>query len=113
MSWKRRYLTTRASAGATGMFAAHVKTSLAILVLGFAGGLAMADPPDLATLPIGAAAPDFHLPGVDGKTHDLKDFAAAKVLVVIFTCNHCPTAQAYEERVARLCTEYKDRGVAV
>src|SRR6516225_5167760 len=74
---------------------------------------AHADPPGLKTLPIGADAPDFHLPGVDGKTYSLQDFADAKVLVVIFTCNHCPTAQAYEERVARLHAETKDKGVAL
>jgi peroxiredoxin len=74
---------------------------------------ALADPPDLKTLPIGSAAPDFHLPGVDGKTYSLSDFAAAKVLVVLFTCNHCPTAQAYEGRIARLHADYRDKGVAV
>jgi peroxiredoxin len=62
---------------------------------------------------IGAAAPDFELPGVDGKTYRLADFAAAKVLVVVFTCNHCPTAQAYEERLIQLHADYKDRGVAL
>ena len=76
-------------------------------------GVAVADPPGLTTLPIGAEAPDFRLPGVDGKTYSLKDFADAKVLVVVFTCNHCPTAQAYEERIARLHADYKDKGVAV
>jgi len=65
------------------------------------------------TLPIGASAPDFRLPGVDGRTYSLKDFADAKVLVVIFTCNHCPTAQAYEQRFARLYADYHDRGVAI
>lgn len=76
-------------------------------------GVAAADPPGLATLPIGADAPDFRLPGVDGKSHSLGDFADAKVLVVIFTCNHCPTAQAYEARVAKVHADYKDKGVAV
>ncbi|MEE8450957.1 MAG: redoxin domain-containing protein [Thermoguttaceae bacterium] len=64
-------------------------------------------------LPIGAAAPDFDLPGVDDKNHRLKDFSKAKVLVVVFTCNHCPTAQAYEERLIKLHADYKDRGVAL
>ncbi len=64
-------------------------------------------------LEIGAAAPDFALPGVDGKTYRLADFAAAKVLVVIFTCNHCPTAQAYEDRLLRLQADFQDRDVAV
>jgi peroxiredoxin len=42
------------------------------------------------TLQIGALAPDFKLPATDGKTYQLSDFADAKVLVVFFTCNHCP-----------------------
>ena len=69
-----------------------------------------ADPKPLA---IGSKAPDFSLPGVDGKTHALKDFASAKVLVVAFTCNHCPTAQAYEARLAKLDQDYKAKGVAL
>ncbi len=73
---------------------------------------AQADPPGLKTLDIGANAPDFSLPGVDDKTYSLKDFADAKVLVVVFTCNHCPTAQAYEARLAKLHDDYKDKGVA-
>src|SRR6516165_9232771 len=65
------------------------------------------------TLAIGSAAPDFNLPGIDGRQYTLKDFARAKVLVIIFTCNHCPTAQYYEERVKRLVADYRDKGVAV
>jgi peroxiredoxin len=76
-------------------------------------GAAVADPPGLKTLPIGSAAPDFRLPGVDGKTHSLSDFAQAKVLFIVFTCNHCPTAQAYEGRIARLLADYRDKGLAV
>ena len=64
------------------------------------------------TLSIGAAAPDFCLPGIDDKTHCLKDYAASQVLVLIFTCNHCPTAQLYETRIKKLVDDYKDRGVA-
>jgi hypothetical protein len=89
------------------------KATIAILALISSTAAAVADPPGLKTLPIGSAAPDFHLPGVDGKTYSLKDFADAKVLMVIFTCNHCPTAQAYEGRVARLHADYRDKGVAV
>jgi peroxiredoxin len=48
----------------------------------------LADPPGLKPLAIDSPAPDFRLPGVDGKTYGLKDFADAKVLVVAFTCNH-------------------------
>jgi len=66
-----------------------------------------------STLQIGAAAPDFQLPGVDGKVHKLADFAGADVLVVIFTCNHCPTAQAYEARIKKLVEDYKGKSVSV
>src|SRR6476659_8937854 len=74
--------------------------------------LRSAEDPHYDTMAIGTACPDFDLPGVDGKRHSLKDFAAAKALVIIFTCNHCPTAQAYEERIKKLVTDYKERGVA-
>ena len=65
------------------------------------------------TLALGSPAPDFDLPGVDGRNYSLKDFAGAKVLVVVFTCNHCPTAQYYEERIKRLVVDYRARGVAL
>ena len=65
------------------------------------------------TLALGAAAPDFKLPGADGRDWSLADFAAAKALVVVFTCNHCPTAQAYEGRIKKLVEDYKPLGVAV
>lgn len=64
-------------------------------------------------LPIGAGAPDFSLPGVDGTTHKLSDYAGSRVLAVIFTCDHCPIAQMYESRIEALYEAYKDRGVAV
>jgi peroxiredoxin len=65
------------------------------------------------TLPLGTSAPDFDLPGVDGRNWALKDFAQAKILLVVFTCDHCPTAQYYEERLKQLATDYKDKGVAL
>ena len=80
-----------------------------VAVLGSAGA-ADSQPP---TLPLGSPAPDFNLPGVDGRHHALRDFAGAKVLVVLFTCNHCPTAQYYEERVKQLVTDYQGKGVAL
>ena len=64
------------------------------------------------TLAIGASAPDFALPGIDGQTHKLADYAAAKVLVIVFTCNHCPTAQLYETRIKKLAADYQGKGVA-
>lgn len=70
-------------------------------------------PAEFKQLEIGDAAPDFRLPAVDDKHYTLKDFAPAKLLLVVFTCNHCPTAQAYESRMIQLHTDYKDRGVAM
>ena len=90
--------------------------SRAVLVLFLAGfatsGICEehAGPPTLA---IGASAPDFCLPGIDDHTHCLKDYAHSKVLVLVFTCNHCPTAQLYESRIKQLAADYKDRGVAL
>lgn len=68
---------------------------------------------DVKTLEINAPAPELNLPGVDEKTYRLSDFAEAKVLIVIFTCNHCPTAQAYEQRIIQLHADYHDKGVAL
>ena len=70
------------------------------------------EPAKYPTLRIGSSAPDFDLPAVDGRRYSLKDFSRAKILTVIFTCNHCPTAQAYEERIKRLVTDYSSRDVA-
>jgi peroxiredoxin len=64
-------------------------------------------------LPLGSPAPDFSLPGVDGKVHSLVDYASSPILVVVFTCNHCPIAQMYEQRIQQLEADYRDRGVAV
>jgi thiol-disulfide isomerase/thioredoxin len=63
-------------------------------------------------LPVGSHAPDFSLPGIDGKTHSLKDYNSSKILAVLFTCNHCPVAQMYEKRIKQLVTDYQSRGVA-
>ncbi len=65
------------------------------------------------TLAIGAVAPDFKLPAIDGKTYTLASFSNSKLLVIIFTCNHCPTAQAYEDRIIKLTAGYSGKGVAV
>ena len=64
-------------------------------------------------LALGSAAPAFSLPGVDGKIHKLGDYAASPVLVVVFTCDHCPVAQVYEQRIETLYKDYGPRGVAV
>ena len=85
--------------------------AVTLLIVGRAAGAADEQP--IRTLEIGAKAPEFSLPGVDGRNHSLADFAGAKILMVVFTCNHCPTAQAYEERLKSLVRDYKDKGVAV
>jgi peroxiredoxin len=65
------------------------------------------------TLSIGQNAPDFKLRGTDGKIYSLNSFSKAKVLVIIFSANHCPTAQAYEDRIIAFTKDYKPKGVEV
>lgn len=71
--------------------------------------------PDAAhpVLSIGAAAPDFSLPGVDNQTHTLAEYAASKLLVVVFDCNHCPQSHLYEDRIRKLYSDYRDKGVTL
>jgi thiol-disulfide isomerase/thioredoxin len=64
-------------------------------------------------LKIGAHAPDFTLPGIDGKTHSLKDYESSKVLVIIFSCDHCPVAQMYEQRIKKLESDFHNSSVAL
>ena len=71
-------------------------------------GLLAADHP---VLPLGSPLPDFKLPATDGHDYTPADFAQAELLVIVFTCNHCPTAQLYEGRLKALVAEYKARGV--
>ena len=63
------------------------------------------------TLELNATAPDFNLPGVDGKNYSLADFADAKLLIIAFTCNHCPYVVGSEERILQLDADYTPRGV--
>jgi peroxiredoxin len=63
-------------------------------------------------LAIGSPAPDFALAGVDGKIHKLADYSSAKILAVVFECNHCPVSQLYESRIEKLYREYKNKSVA-
>ncbi len=86
------------------IFAAMIAFSLTMSV----GAIEDADIP---TLKPGAKAPDFNLPGIDGKNWKLSDFDKSKILIVIFTCVHCPSAQYYEERIKQLVVDYKDKGV--
>lgn len=64
-------------------------------------------------LEFGSTAPDFFLPGVDGKKYRLfESKGKAKAAVVIFACNHCPYVQAYEDRIIQICKDYAEKGVA-
>ena len=63
---------------------------------------------------IGDPAPDFRgIVGIDDKEHSLSDFKDSKLIVLVFTCNHCPVASAYEGRLVALQDAYKAKGVQV
>lgn len=75
--------------------------------------LAAADDEMHPTLAVGSAAPNFTLPGIDGKKHSLAEYAKSPILVLVFTCNHCPTAQLYEGRIQKLASDYRSKGVTL
>lgn len=64
-------------------------------------------------LKIGSLAPDFNLTGVDGKNYSLESFSDKKILIVIFSCNHCPYVQAYEQRIISIQNEFADKSVQI
>ncbi|TMI25310.1 redoxin domain-containing protein [Candidatus Bathyarchaeota archaeon] len=64
-------------------------------------------------LALGSPAVDFHLKAVDAKSYSLKDFGDRKALVIVFSCNHCPYVQAYEDRMVRLQRDYSGKGVTL
>jgi peroxiredoxin len=64
-------------------------------------------------LKIGDKGLDFNLPGVDGKKYSLGSFRDKKAVAVIFTCNHCPYAKAYEDRLVAAQRDYASKGVAL
>ncbi len=65
------------------------------------------------TLELGQKAPDFKLPGVDGKTYSLASFKDAKLLIVFFSCNHCPYVIGSEDRINKFYDDYAPKGVAM
>ena len=93
----------------------------AVLAVDTQQGRAQAQPPargrgiqpnlEHPILAIGSPAPDFSLPGVDGKTHKLSEYAGSKVLAIVFECNHCPVSQLYEGRIEKLYKAYRGKGV--
>jgi peroxiredoxin len=68
---------------------------------------------DHPVLAIGSPLPEFTLPGVDGKTHKSSEYAAGKVLAVVFESNHCPVSQLYEGRIEKLYEDYRRKGVTL
>ncbi len=80
------------------------KISVLLLLFGVFSGL-LAE--DSETLGLGEKAPDFSLKGIDGLSYSLENFEDAEVLMIVFSANHCPTAQAYEERMKKLSADYK------
>lgn len=62
---------------------------------------------------LGFQAPDFALPGVDGKTWSLQDFRGQKALLVVFMCNHCPYVIAVQDRINTLAKRFSTQGGAV
>jgi peroxiredoxin len=69
----------------------------------------------MTTIAVGAAAPSFDLPDTDGARHALggDGEAAAPATVVVFTCNHCPYALAWHERLLSVARDYAERDVRV
>ena len=71
------------------------------------------EPPGVAELAIGKPAPAFQLPATDGKTYAFKDVAGEKGTLIVFSCNHCPYATGYQQRIMDLTTKFKPQGIGV
>ena len=65
------------------------------------------------TLQIGSTIPNFNLLSIDGKTYSLDAFKDKKALIIVFSCNHCPYVQAYEDRMIAIQKDYDEKGVVV
>jgi peroxiredoxin len=91
-----------------------LRLAIVALISALAWAQESAPPPPAAGHPVltlGSPAPDFALPGVDGKVHKLADYGASPILMIVFMCNHCPTSQLYEGRIQKLIDDYRDKGV--
>jgi len=85
---------------------------LAMALVGlFAAGMSADAEDGLGDLTIGDPAPDFALPGIDGKTHRLVEYKGGKVLMIFFTSNHCPTSHGVEARVKKLLADFRGKGL--
>lgn len=88
-----------------------------LMVLGIASGVSAQKqakiPEGVEELALGSKAPAFTLPGTDDKDHSLESVKGEKGTLVIFTCNHCPYAIAYQDRIIALTGEYQKKGIGV
>jgi thiol-disulfide isomerase/thioredoxin len=82
-----------------------------VLILIFISSNLYAQEKNVEILKTGQKAPEFNLIGVDDNTYTLASFNEYDILVILFTCNHCPTAQAYEDKFMSLVDQYRDKGV--
>lgn len=105
------YLLIFSQCGTKRSESASEETQTESATTGFVANPQVIEEQDVNLLATNAVAPDFNLPATDGKFYSLKDFADADVLVIIFTCNHCPTAQAYEDRMIQLVKDYEAQNV--
>ncbi|NNJ27450.1 thioredoxin family protein [Alienimonas chondri] len=96
------------------VFVRSLAASAFALTLGAVSGDSASASEFNEVLDIGDKAPSFeNLPSADGKKLSLADLKDQKAIVVVFTCNHCPVAQAYEGRMKAFAKEYADKGVSV
>ncbi|WP_111668749.1 redoxin domain-containing protein [Algoriphagus litoralis] len=107
------YLSTAILFFQCGKSSESSETSLAVNAESFVPNPQVVSEKPIGKLAIGDQAPPFNLPDLEGKFRTLDDYADADVLVINFTCNHCPTAQAYEDRYISLVNEYQDKSVAL
>ena len=92
----------------TSTLAAGLAVAAGIILA--AGGCYAAE----SKLKIGDAAPDWSgIPGIDNQKHALADYKDAKLVVLVFTCNHCPVAQAYQDRLIAVQKDFQPKGVQV
>jgi peroxiredoxin len=80
-------------------------------VLLFCTAISYAQEKPINELKIGDSAPDFNLPATDDRNYSLSDFSEYPLLAILFTCNHCPTAQAYEDKIMQMVDQYRPQGV--
>ena len=67
----------------------------------------------MSHISIGTTSPDFNLKATDNNSYSLSSFSDKKLLVIMFTCNHCPFVKAYEDRLIQIQKDYSDKSVSL